>query len=188
MSGENGIQLMPVERQHCPKCNTDCEHRLAETPTERPMFRCVNCGDVHVKHACAKRGSTIEANAAIMRAGEQTSRDGGKTWLHDKSGEAAGFVTTNPPAPVAPNDATTLIRERDRAQMPFDEIEKPAHYNQSDLEPIDVIEMWGLDFCLGNTVKYINRARYKGEELKDLKKAKWYLERRIKQLDQEQKQ
>jgi hypothetical protein len=33
-----------------------------------------------------------------MRMGEQESRDGGKTWIHDKSGEAAGFGKASPVA------------------------------------------------------------------------------------------
>ena len=48
-----------------------------------------------------------------------------------------------------------------------------------------VIEDWDLDFHLGNTVKYISRAGKKGtdKELQDLKKALWYLERRIQNLE-----
>lgn len=63
-----------------------------------------------------------------------------------------------------------------------DDINKPPHYNQGKIEPIDVIEDWNLGFHLGNTVKYINRAPHKGQELKDLEKAEWYLKRRIVKL------
>lgn len=38
-------------------------------------------------------------------------------------------------------------------------------------------------FCLGNTVKYIARAPYKGKTLDDLKKARWYLDHEIKRLE-----
>lgn len=64
-----------------------------------------------------------------------------------------------------------------------DKINHPAHYNASAIEPIAVIEAWELDFCLGNTVKYIARAKHKGSELEDLKKAAWYINRRIEQLE-----
>lgn len=67
-----------------------------------------------------------------------------------------------------------------------DPVHHPAHYGGGDnpYEAIKVIEAWGLDFCLGNTVKYISRAGKKdgNSELQDLKKALWYLERRITQL------
>lgn len=65
-------------------------------------------------------------------------------------------------------------------------VNHPAHYGGEDntYEAIKVIESWGLDFCLGNVVKYISRAGKKdlAKELEDLKKALWYLDRRIKQI------
>lgn len=67
-----------------------------------------------------------------------------------------------------------------------DSVNHPSHYGGEDntYEAIKVIEAWGLDFCLGNVVKYISRAGKKdpNKELEDLKKAVWYLDRRIKQI------
>ncbi len=65
-----------------------------------------------------------------------------------------------------------------------DPIEHPKHYAGNGLETIDVIEAWGLGYCLGNTVKYISRAGKKDPEktVEDLKKANWYLCREIKRL------
>ena len=60
---------------------------------------------------------------------------------------------------------------------------KPAHYTTSDIEPIDAIEAWELGFCLGNVVKYIARHAHKGDPLGDLKKAAWYLDRAIKEME-----
>lgn len=60
-------------------------------------------------------------------------------------------------------------------------VDHPKHYNQG-IEPIDIIESWELNFSLGNAIKYILRAPYKNNELEDLEKAKWYLEREIKRL------
>lgn len=62
-------------------------------------------------------------------------------------------------------------------------VNHPPHYTKGKFEVIDVIEDWELCFHLGNTVKYIARAKYKDNELKDLKKARWYLERKIKNLE-----
>lgn len=64
-----------------------------------------------------------------------------------------------------------------------DMVNHPPHYTFGCLEVIDVIEDWKLCFNLGNAVKYIARAAHKGHELEDLKKARWYLERRISQLE-----
>jgi hypothetical protein len=65
-------------------------------------------------------------------------------------------------------------------------VNHPKHYGGEDspYEAIKVIEAWNLDFCLGNTVKYISRAGKKdpAKELEDLNKALWYLQRRIQQI------
>lgn len=55
----------------------------------------------------------------------------------------------------------------------------PSHYTRLDPEPITVIERWGLDFCLGNALKYIARAGHKPgvDGAEDLAKAAWYLDR-----------
>jgi hypothetical protein len=60
-------------------------------------------------------------------------------------------------------------------------VDHPAHYGGADnpYEAIKVIEAWGLGFNLGNTVKYIARAEYKGATVQDLEKARWYLDREI---------
>lgn len=61
---------------------------------------------------------------------------------------------------------------------PPDMINHPPHYRgEGGIEAIDVIEAWGLDYHLGNAVKYILRADRKGKRDEDLKKARWYLRR-----------
>lgn len=66
-------------------------------------------------------------------------------------------------------------------------VDHPAHYGGKDnpYEAIKVIEAWELGFNLGNTVKYISRAGRKDvvKELEDLKKAAWYLNREISNLE-----
>ena len=57
--------------------------------------------------------------------------------------------------------------------------DKVSHYAEGRIyEPKDVIMDWGLDFNLGNVVKYVSRAgRKNGASIKeDLEKAKQYLE------------
>ena len=65
-------------------------------------------------------------------------------------------------------------------------VNHPAHYGGADnpYEAIKVIEAWGLGFNLGNTVKYVSRAGKKGDtRLEDLKKARWYLDREIMNME-----
>ena len=67
-----------------------------------------------------------------------------------------------------------------------DYVNHPAHYTDGKIEVIDFIEDKKLGFCLGNAVKYIARAGKKdpSKEVEDLKKARWYIERRIKELEE----
>lgn len=60
-----------------------------------------------------------------------------------------------------------------------DLVNHPPHYNFGKFEVIDVIEDWNLDFLCANVVKYVARAAHKGNEVQDLEKAAWYLNRRI---------
>lgn len=65
-------------------------------------------------------------------------------------------------------------------------VDHPAHYGgDTTYEAIKVIEAWGLGFALGNTTKYIARAGKKdpAAEVQDLRKAAFYLDRRIQQLE-----
>lgn len=64
-------------------------------------------------------------------------------------------------------------------------VEHPKHYNTGKIEVIDAIEEWNMGFCDGNVIKYVARHKHKGKPIEDLKKAKWYLERLIKQYEQE---
>lgn len=70
--------------------------------------------------------------------------------------------------------------------MVEEKVNHPAHYNTGKFEVIDVIEDWGLGFHEGNAVKYIARAKHKGNELEDLKKARWYIDRLIEKLEKEE--
>ena len=60
-----------------------------------------------------------------------------------------------------------------------DPVNHPPHYTHGEIETIDVIEDWNLDYHLGNCIKYISRAGKKGDLITDLRKAKWYLDRYI---------
>ena len=63
-----------------------------------------------------------------------------------------------------------------------DPVNHPPHYKVGGIETIDFIEAKDLDYNLGNAVKYISRAQFKGKHKEDLEKAKWYLDRAISKL------
>mgnify|MGYP003405045004 CR=1 len=66
-----------------------------------------------------------------------------------------------------------------------EQVNHPSHYGGANnpYETIKVVEAWELDFHLGNVVKYISRAGKKDGELQELKKARWYLDRKIQKLE-----
>ncbi len=76
----------------------------------------------------------------------------------------------------------------DKGIVSEDMVEKPAHYNVGNIECIDYLKdnmSWDgfTGYLEGNTKKYLHRWRYKTKPLEDLKKARWYLDRLIQELD-----
>lgn len=69
-----------------------------------------------------------------------------------------------------------------------DPVNHPQHYTFGKYEVIDVLEDWfSADPLLWQVGKYLARAGRKGDVLEDLKKARWYLDRRIAKLEESQK-
>lgn len=60
-------------------------------------------------------------------------------------------------------------------ELKEDVINHPSHYTRGKIEVIDFIEDQQLPYHLGNVIKYIARAGYKGDKLEDLKKSKMVL-------------
>ena len=65
-----------------------------------------------------------------------------------------------------------------------EQVNHPSHYVKG-IQPIEVIESWDLNFSLGNAIKYILRSPYKGKQIEDLEKARWYIDREINRLKDE---
>lgn len=69
----------------------------------------------------------------------------------------------------------------------IDNVNHPSHYTQGKYEVIDYIEdklnqeeLQG--YCVGNVLKYVSRFKHKNG-LEDLKKAEWYLNRLITNME-----
>ena len=72
-------------------------------------------------------------------------------------------------------DAPNILKENDN-------VNHPSHYTDGNIETIDFIERFCSDnFHTANAIKYISRAGKKAQspEQEDIKKAIWYLKRRI---------
>lgn len=67
-----------------------------------------------------------------------------------------------------------------------DMVNHPPHYTShpSGIECIEITQH--LDFCIGNAIKYLWRAGLKGEaKVEDMKKAIWYINRKIELVEKE---
>lgn len=101
---------------------------------------------------------------------------------------------------ATPTDAIAHGPRRDQAtstdtadhatqQQVEDDINHPSHYqSESGLEVIEAIEAFIADpvaYMLGNVMKYISRGGKKraNPQIKDLRKARWYLDRAIDYLE-----
>lgn len=69
----------------------------------------------------------------------------------------------------------------------MEKVNHPSHYGgKSNLyEAIKIIEAYNLNFSLGNVIKYTLRAGKKDNEIEDLEKALWYLNRHLTHLKEE---
>ena len=72
-----------------------------------------------------------------------------------------------------------------------DVVNHPDHYNNGNIECIEYLKdnmSWEgfAGYLEGNCKKYLHRWRYKKKPLEDLKKAAWYLDRLIKELEVEE--
>ena len=72
-----------------------------------------------------------------------------------------------------------------KEETSFDAVSHPSHYTEGrKYEPRKVIANWGLNFNLGNAVKYISRAGRKRDKIEDLRKAIQYIEFEIEELEE----
>jgi len=75
--------------------------------------------------------------------------------------------------------------------MNDDNINHPKHYNinwqgEKAIETYDYINSWRMGYAEGNIIKYVSRHKYKGKALQDLKKARWYLNKIIDELEKDE--
>lgn len=70
-----------------------------------------------------------------------------------------------------------------------DEVNHPTHYTQGGVECIDAIAAATINkrgieaVCTANAIKYLWRFEDKGSAQKDIRKAKWYLEKLLEAVE-----
>lgn len=82
---------------------------------------------------------------------------------------------------IIPPNALPIQTSVEQPEM----VNHPKHYNVEGFEVIDIITAFGLNFPMGNALKYLLRADRKGKKIEDLKKAIWYLQYEIEQSEKQ---
>ncbi len=86
------------------------------------------------------------------------------------------------------NKSDVQLVDKDKQLVPYvpkeDPVNHPSHYKMYEgFEVIDITKQ--LDFLYGNAVKYILRAPHKRDEVEDIKKAIWYLNKKLEEIENE---
>ena len=100
-------------------------------------------------------------------------------WLFEHSGATIKKNIADTVNVTIKKDSDTMTK-----QTNGDAVNHPSYY-QGKIEVIDFIEDKNLGFNLGNCMKYISRChvKHKDNPVEDLKKARWYLDREIRNME-----
>ena len=97
----------------------------------------------------------------------------------------AKYLRDNPPGPFKPGCFVSSggIQAYWKPDADYSEVVSEEITLLRSVATHEIIGVWlGLNFHLGNVVKYILRSEHKGNELEDLEKAAWYLNRQSENL------
>lgn len=160
-----------LEVRECEGCGEPFEY--FRKPQGRPRKYCPDCA---IKF-CHKSKKEVEEEAKMTtvdsnKTEDRQMEDSNKT--EDRQKEDSSKETVQVP--------TDGHMDKMYGNIKHDAVNHPSHYTRGKIEVIDFIEDQQLPYHLGNVIKYIARAGYKGDKLEDLKKARWYLDRYINEV------
>ena len=130
-----------------------------------------------------KKGDPMQA--AVRKMAETAASDTDRliqNWMDENPGKHAMLrYTVGCRVPEVMEDTMTPPEP-----TPDDGVAAPSHYVEGrKYEPHLVIEDWGLNHNAGSVMKYIARYLLKGNPIKDLRKARRYLDFEIERLEGE---
>ena len=160
-----------LEVRECEGCGEPFEY--FRKPQGRPRKYCPDCA---IKF-CHKSKKEVEEEANMTTVDSNKTEDRQKIDSKetvDRQKEDSKKETVQ--VPTAEHMAKMY------GNIEHDAVNHPSHYTRGKIEVIDFIEDQQLPYHLGNVIKYIARAGYKGDKLEDLKKARWYLDRYINEV------
>lgn len=155
------------------KCE-DCGIKFS-VPASRPGRPPKYCPECAVKHAKKSKVEKLKKVSHELQKEEVAKQEIIATITkHMKAKPATRFGA------IKEEKVATPVKV---SNIEHDVVNHPSHYTRGNIEVIDFIEDQQLPYHLGNVVKYVARAGYKGDKVEDLKKAQWYLNRYIRTLE-----
>ena len=124
------------------------------------------------------KAQRAKAKAKAIKTQQQIVKGAEAVWKH------ISVTSSNTPIKGVNHNVPVQI---EMFEPKADPVNHPAHYKVGGIETIDFIEAKKLGYNLGNVVKYLTRADHKGNRLQDLRKAQWYLEREIWNVENNKK-
>lgn len=156
-----------LEVRECEGCGELFEY--FRKPQGRPRKYCPDCAIKSKKEVEEEaKMTTVDSKETVDRQKEDSNKTE-ERHIEDSSKEAVQVPTAEHMNKMYGN-------------IKHDAVNHPSHYTRGKIEVIDFIEDQQLPYHLGNVIKYIARAGYKGDKLEDLKKARWYLDRYINEV------
>ena len=160
-----------LEVRECEGCGKLFEY--FRKPQGRPRKYCPDCA---IKF-CHKSKKEVEEEAKMTTVDSKETEDRQKE--DSNKTEERHIEGSSKEAVQVP---TAEHMDKMYGNIKHDAVNHPSHYTRGKIEVIDFIEDQQLPYHLGNVIKYIARAGYKGDKLEDLKKARWYLDRYINEV------
>lgn len=173
-----------TSEDYCPECMEVMTPPPAGTKLE--VRECEGCGEPfeyfrkpqgRPRKFCHKSKKEVEEEANMTTVDSKETEDRQK--IDSKKTEERHTEDSKKLTVYVPT-----VEDKDKlyGNIEHDAVNHPSHYTRGKIEVIDFIEDQQLPYHLGNVVKYIARAGYKGDKLEDLKKARWYLDRYINEV------
>ncbi len=100
------------------------------------------------------------------------------------------FLTVNGKIKIIGWHDLSRIDDASEVDKSSDMVNHPSHYNSGKMEVIEMVTDIARPYrgdvavCIGNVVKYVARAPFKGTCIQCLRKAEWYLKRAIELLEE----
>ena len=151
-------------------------------PREYKRYKRIGDEKMKRKYTCKRCGKDGHQARTCNAVDEELSRLG-KPFQFDEIKDVVSNLIKEEKTDKA-TKCTAAINDKNEWDVTYineKEVNHPSHYNPGDIEVIDAIEDWGLDFNAGNVIKYIVRSCSSGDnkhdKRQDLEKAIWYINR-----------